>query len=478
MKIRSTLVILLLLLSAVSINGSDQVEGLPIHMKRIAPDVLRLWAGDHISSTAVTAMATRKGIVVIDTTEIPEFDQAFRNIIAREFKRTDFKYLINTHGHADHTNGNGVYADCRIIAHEAVPEMMKDNVGNVQRLREWYQNSIVRQKEQIDSGKFDEGELAVAKERLILNTLTLRYMNASPKPVFPNETFRDHYTLDCDDTTFELYQSGGTHTRSDIFIFVPQKKILFTGDMMADKWLTDTPGCLATYAVRSGALEDYPILVKNWQALIDRKEDIEHYIPGHWNGELSFQGFKDRFEYLKTMLKEMKTFSEGSGDLSRYYSENTLKAKFPHLVDSPGFSNQGHRMTINHLYQIYTGKIPVIDELQRLLQSSNFKADFTALRDSIMKDKNKYFFNEAEINNFGYYLLNQMKQTENAVSVFEMNLQLFPSSWNVHDSVAEGYLAQGEKKRALEFYKKSVELNPENENGKKVITQIEKELSN
>ncbi len=92
--------------------------------------MVRVWVGDQISSTAVSAIATQKGIVVIDTTDIPKLDQAFRKIIARELGRGDFKYLINTHGHGDHTNGNGVYADCQIIAHESVADMMRENFSN------------------------------------------------------------------------------------------------------------------------------------------------------------------------------------------------------------------------------------------------------------------------------------------------------------------------------------------------------------
>ena len=83
--------------------AAESIAGLPLHVQKIEPGVVRVWVGDHISSTAVSAIATKKGIVVIDTTNIPKLDEAFRKIIARELGRNDFKYLINTHGHGDHT---------------------------------------------------------------------------------------------------------------------------------------------------------------------------------------------------------------------------------------------------------------------------------------------------------------------------------------------------------------------------------------
>ncbi len=54
--------------------------------------------------------------------------------------------------------------------------------------------------------------------------------------------------------------------------------------------------------------------------------------------------------------------------------------------------------------------------------------------------------------------------------------ELFPGSWNAYDSLAEGYYQKGEKQKALMLYKKSLELNPANENGKKFVERIEKEL--
>ncbi|HUU04941.1 MAG TPA: MBL fold metallo-hydrolase, partial [Patescibacteria group bacterium] len=280
---------------------AESIEGLALHVQKIEPGVVRVWVGDHVSSTAVCAIATKKGIVVIDSTNIPKLDEAFRKVIARELGRSDFKYLINTHGHGDHTAGNGVYADCQIIAQENVKAMMEESFKDIPRRIEWNKESLKEQKEQLASGKIKEEEKATASEQLIISTLTGEYLNSSPKPTFPTKTFKDKLVLNCGDVTFELFQSGGTHTQSDIFILVPQKGIFFTGDMMADKWLTDTPGCLATFAIRTGQPADYPVLEKNWQAMLDRKDEIKHYITGHWNGELTFEGFKNRFDYLKTV---------------------------------------------------------------------------------------------------------------------------------------------------------------------------------
>ncbi|MBN2346726.1 MAG: MBL fold metallo-hydrolase [Candidatus Aminicenantes bacterium] len=457
--------------------AAGTVEGLPLHVKMISPGVVRVWVGDYVSSTAVCAVATRKGVVVIDTTNIPKLDQAFRKVIARELGRSDFKYLINTHGHADHVSGNGVYADCTIIAHEGVKAMMEEDFRDIPRRVQWMDESIQGQKERLASGEVKEEGKAAALEQLAYSSLVIEYLKSSPKPTFPTKTFRDKMVLDCGDVTFELYQAGGTHTRNDIFILVPQKGILFTGDTMADKWLSDTPGCLATFALRTGQPEDFPVLMRNWQALLERKDEIQHYIPGHWNGELSYEGFKARFGYAQGLLADVGALAKSNGDFSQFVTGYTLKEKFPHLVNSPGITLQGHMMSLNHLYTIFSGKTPVADELRNLFADpSTFSAGFAKLRDAVLNARGKYFVSEAELNNIGYFLLGEQKEVEASIMLFEFNAELHPGSWNASDSLAEGYYAKGDKKKALELYRKSLELNPGNDNARKLIERITKEL--
>ncbi len=456
--------------------AAEKALGLPLHVQTLAPGAVRVWVGDHISATAVCGVATQKGIVVIDTTNIPKLDDAFRKVIARELGRSDFKYLINTHGHVDHVSGNGIYADCQIIAHEAVKGMMEESFRDIPRRIQWNEESLREQKKRLASGSVKDEEKAAAEEQLAYDTLVGDYLKSSPQPAFPARTFHDKLVLDCGDVTFELYQAGGTHTPSDIFILVPQKGLLFTGDMMADKWLTDVPGCLATFAAHSGQAADFPVLTRNWQALLDHKAEIRLYIPGHWNGELSAAGFQARFEYLKTMLADVEAMTKSGDDFNGFLAAYTLKDKFPQLLGSPGISNQGHQMSVKHLYQVYSGKKWLVSELQGVIMGERFATEFPALRADILKNRGQYFFTGADLNGLGYFLMQQLKNTDGAVAMFELYAELFPQDWNAWDSLAEGHYTKGDKRKALELYKKSLELNPANENGRKFIERIESEL--
>jgi len=79
---------------------------------------------------------------------------------------------------------------------------------------------------------------------------------------------------------------------------------------------------------------------------------------------------------------------------------------------------------------------------------------------------------EPSVNTLGYKLLSAKKIPE-AIVIFEVNARTHPNSWNAYDSLGEAYANARDKQHALDAYRKSVELNPENTNAKRTIEQIE-----
>lgn len=79
---------------------------------------------------------------------------------------------------------------------------------------------------------------------------------------------------------------------------------------------------------------------------------------------------------------------------------------------------------------------------------------------------------EFNINISGYLLLN-MKKTDEALKVFKLNTELFPDAFNTWDSLAEAYMVKGENAEAEKYYKKSLELNPDNSNAKKRLEKLQ-----
>jgi tetratricopeptide (TPR) repeat protein len=82
-------------------------------------------------------------------------------------------------------------------------------------------------------------------------------------------------------------------------------------------------------------------------------------------------------------------------------------------------------------------------------------------------------FEEGDFNALGYKLM-QEKNLESSLFVFEKTVQLYPDSWNAWDSLGEVAAKAGKKDRAIECYRKSIELNPKNKNGQAMLEQLEK----
>ena len=80
-------------------------------------------------------------------------------------------------------------------------------------------------------------------------------------------------------------------------------------------------------------------------------------------------------------------------------------------------------------------------------------------------------FGEGSLNTLGYALLGEGRP-EDAVRIFQLNVEHFPESANAWDSLGEGHLEAGDGARAEEAYARSLELDPENENARQKLSEI------
>jgi CubicO group peptidase (beta-lactamase class C family) len=80
-------------------------------------------------------------------------------------------------------------------------------------------------------------------------------------------------------------------------------------------------------------------------------------------------------------------------------------------------------------------------------------------------------FNSSDLNFLGYTLL-RSGQIDDAIKVFQANVAFYPNDSNVYDSLGEGLMNSGRKDEAIANYKKSLELDPKNENGKMMLEKL------
>lgn len=80
--------------------------------------------------------------------------------------------------------------------------------------------------------------------------------------------------------------------------------------------------------------------------------------------------------------------------------------------------------------------------------------------------------NENQMNRLGYNLL-AMKKVPEAIEVFKLNVEDYPQSSNVYDSLGEAYMTAGDKAQAIKNYQRSIELNPNNTSGAEQLKKLQ-----
>ena len=161
---------------------------------------------------------------------------------------TQFDFLINTHANADHCNGNELVAEAEIIASQACfDELARENPNLLQNLMEQAPSMG------------EVGEFFIH----CFSDFDFRGINRT----LPTRTFEEEMTLTVGDKTVCLKQVGPAHTAGDILAYVPDDKLIFTGDILF--------------------IEGHPIIwegpIGNWIGACDHMLalDLECVVPGH-----------------------------------------------------------------------------------------------------------------------------------------------------------------------------------------------------
>ena len=201
-----------------------------LNVEKISERVIIVGSGAYYY-TAIIGIKTEKGLVAVDAGISPVMTARYRKIIEQELGRDDFIYLINTHGHDDHTSGNQVFSDVPIIAHENCKVDMMEFWNDTAKVNKYVYNEDKRIKAKqslLESGS----DMWKYYESLLQQNYTLKKtLTENFQITYPTLTFNDRLNLDLGDITLQLIYFGKAHTTSDIMIYVPEEKMLFIGDL-------------------------------------------------------------------------------------------------------------------------------------------------------------------------------------------------------------------------------------------------------
>ena len=113
----------------------------------------------------------------------------------------------------------------------------------------------------------------------------------------------------------------------------------------------------------------------------------------------------------------------------------------------------------------------IAETLSRTISSNGIDEAVKQYRDLKTAVPGAYNFDEDELNALGYRLLRAKKYRE-AIRIFQLNVEAYPQSSNVYDSLGEAYMDDGNKAAAITNYRRSLELNPKNTNGVVMLRKL------
>ncbi len=312
-----------------------------IVVHRLSPRAAVFNLGTRDGAVAVLALATQKGIVVVDAPSNMEVAKAFRDTIQAEFKRSDFAYLINEHSHGDHTGGNGMYADLPIVGHEWDRVRMLNDIAF---MRSYF---LKNDPKILETPQFALYEKALpktieppsfAQDEESMKRAVARYRSGLAT-VPPTITFDSHLTLNLGDMTVRLIYFGHAHSPTDTIISVPEENLVMTGSLFI-------PGHLPILGVRGNPVDTgfaappsfpQPQVVDNWlvvlRGLIAEANESTRFIPVHGNVLMNKADFRLFLSYMDKLWSEVRRLKAEGKTLEQAKAALSLKEHFPEAAN-------------------------------------------------------------------------------------------------------------------------------------------------
>ncbi len=319
MRIVKTLCFILVLVLTVSFHQSCAKEEIFLSVHKVSDRAMILDLKD-AADTNIVALKSQKGLVVIDTEKSSQIGAKLREKIGREFGRSDFIYVINTHHHWDHSNGNFAFRDVRMIGHELCLKGMEDFYTGrkefAERYNEGWLSYLEKQLETLDP---DSEESHVARARLRYGRGVYRELNEGFTSVPPSVTFSDRLTLDLGDMSIELISFGLCHSESDILIHVPDEKLMVIGD---------------TFLKNEMVWIDENAAVERWLDIFDPlladPKQIATVVPGH--GEImNAEELRTQRDYIQSLWDGIKKLKKEGRTLDEAKEIYSFEKQFSHL---------------------------------------------------------------------------------------------------------------------------------------------------
>ena len=238
-------------------------------MRRITE---RIWVETEYEGANVGFILTQKGVICVESPMSPPDIRDWISKI-RSITEAEIAYVISTDHHFDHSIGDWLLGG-KVIMHESCLEGLSEVRENFRELfRHFFEWKYEEVKEELEEIRVEE----------------------------PDITFSEKLSLLCGDVTVEVVHIGG-HCEGTSYVYVPQERVLFTGDAVS----------IGQHPYLGDALFD------DWIRGLERmmELDVRYLVPGH--GEV---GDKSDIEKLLRFFEMMgENVERGEEDIEALYN--------------------------------------------------------------------------------------------------------------------------------------------------------------
>jgi cyclase len=214
------------------VSGHSHEAGGPASTVEVADGVFAWVQPDGswwLNNTGIVTAAD--GVLAVDATSTERRTRALLAAIA-DVSNAPIRTLVNTHHHGDHTNGNCLFADATVVGHRNCRDnVLAQSIGGLEAV----------------FGDVPWGDLTIRA---------------------PEVVFDDRVDVFAGDRLVELHYIGGpAHTTGDVVAWLPEERVLFSGDLVFNG---GTPFVLMGSVI--GAIESLERV---------RAFDAQTIVPGH-----------------------------------------------------------------------------------------------------------------------------------------------------------------------------------------------------
>ena len=295
-------------------------------------------------------------VLVVDSHSQPSAAAALLAQIKREVTGKPVRYLVNSHFHWDHSQGNSAYTQTghrvEILATKTTRALMQQN--NAERLKAslspagpsplsypWVGHEIEDLRTKI--GKSPDAQKPALQKQLQVWTSFEAQMK-DWKPTLPTLTFDKAHVIKDKNHELHIQFHGRAHTAGDVIVFCPSKRVIASGDVILSSLLPFFG-------------DSYPLQWPTTITMVD-KMAFDFVMPGHGGlqrGHEMLLGMRDYIDEIGTKVSQGKKEGKNVAELQASLTASSLKTlqsgAYAKSLFGGGYVQQGVMSNILEMYE-------------------------------------------------------------------------------------------------------------------------------